>query len=105
MGDRIASSAETIARTEVLGASSGGALMSARESGVVGGKEWIAEIGDPRTRPDHEDAHGQTVALDDDFEVGDDTGPGPGMMGSPENDCNCRCVANFIIDTDWNGGD
>ena len=47
---------------------------------------------DDRVRPDHVEADGQVVDLDDDFEVGDGSGPGPGQIGLPEQDVNCRCT-------------
>jgi SPP1 gp7 family putative phage head morphogenesis protein len=99
MGDRIRSSGEVIARTESLGAYSGGVTESWRQSGVVKGKTWLSAI-DDRTRPDHVDAHGQEVGLDEDFDVGDASGPGPGMMDDPAQDCNCRCSMTAVLDTD-----
>ena len=91
MGDRIASSGETIARTEVIGASNGATLEAWQQSGVVDGKEWLAAL-DDRTRDTHRAAHGQVVGLDENFEVGDATGPAPGQMGAAEEDINCRCT-------------
>lgn len=91
MGDRIASSAETIARTEALGAFNGGGLETARATGLALQKTWVSAL-DSRVRSDHEEAHGQAVGIDDDFEVGGATGPGPGLMGDPEQDINCRCT-------------
>lgn len=91
MGDRINSSAEIIARTEVGGAMNGGTRLAWMQSGVVTGKRWIAEL-DARVRDSHAEAHGQVVGLDEDFEVGDASGPGPGEMGAPEEDINCRCT-------------
>lgn len=88
MAGRIRSSAETIARTEVIGASNGGALEAARQSGVVKRKVWLAAL-DERTRETHVAAHGQTVGLDEDFEVGGGRGPAPGQIGLPEEDINC----------------
>jgi HK97 family phage portal protein len=99
MGDRVAGSAETIARTEALTAASTGTIESWRQSGVVAGKTWLSTL-DDRTREAHAEAHGQTVGIDEDFEVGGDTGPGPGMMGSPENDCSCRCSMTAVLDTE-----
>lgn len=91
MAERIRSSAETIALTEVNGAQNGGTVLAWRQSGVVEGKEWVAAL-DARTRDDHVDAHGQVVGLDEDFEVGGVRGPSPGQMGDPSQDVNCRCV-------------
>jgi len=97
MGDRINSSAEIIARTEVGGAMNGGKRMAWKQSGVVTGKRWLAEL-DDRVRDSHADAHGQVVGIDEDFEVGDASGPGPGEMGTPEEDINCRCTMTGVID-------
>jgi len=102
MGERIRSSAETIARTETIAASTGGTLESWRQSGVVGGKEWNATL-DERCRASHVEAHGQRVALDANFEVGGATGPGPGQMSDPSESVNCRCVVVPILDIDWEG--
>lgn len=96
MGTRISSSPETIARTEVIGASNGGTLEAWRQSGVVEEKRWLSAL-DDRVRDTHRDAHGQTVGLDEDFEVGDATGPGPGLMGAPEEDINCRCTVTAKV--------
>ncbi len=99
MADRIASSKETIARTEVNGALNGGTLLAWRQSGVVSKKEWIAAL-DDRTRETHIAAHGQQVDLDADFEVGVGAGPAPGQIGLPEEDINCRCSMVAVLDAD-----
>jgi HK97 family phage portal protein len=96
MGDRIRSTPETIARTEVVGASNGGILEAFRQSGIVVGKTWLAAL-DERTRPSHVAAHGQTVDLEDDFVVGAGKGPAPGQIGLPEEDINCRCTLVAVI--------
>jgi SPP1 gp7 family putative phage head morphogenesis protein len=97
MADRIASSAETIARTEVNGASNGGTLLAWNQTDVVKGKTWLAAL-DERTRETHVQAHGQEVALDADFQVGDGAGPAPGQIGLPEEDINCRCAMSAVLD-------
>jgi HK97 family phage portal protein len=97
MAGRIRSSAETIARTEVIGASNGGALEAARQSGVVKRKTWLAAL-DERTRETHVEAHGQSVGLDEDFQVGAGSGPAPGQIGLPEEDINCRCTLVWEVD-------
>lgn len=96
MGDRIASSGETIARTEVVGANNGGTLEAWRQSDVVDEKVWLAAL-DDRTRDSHRDAHGQAVGIDDDFSVGDAQGPAPGQMGEASEDINCRCTMTARI--------
>jgi HK97 family phage portal protein len=97
MGDRIRSSASTIARTEYAALSTGGTHESWRQSGVVIGKRWQSSLTET-TRPEHEEAHGQARKLDEDFEVGGDSGDGPGLMGSAENDCNCQCYTEPILE-------
>lgn len=99
MGDRIESSSETIARTEVIGASNGGTVEAWDQSGVVAGKEWVAAL-DERTRETHVEAHGQIVGLDEDFQVGNGSGPCPGSIGLPEEDINCRCTVSAVLDID-----
>lgn len=99
MVDRIRSSKETIARTEVTASSTIGTQESWRQSGVVTGKEWVAAL-DSRTRETHIEAHGQVVGLDDNFTVGGATGPGPGMMSSASESVNCRCSIAPVVDTE-----
>jgi SPP1 gp7 family putative phage head morphogenesis protein len=91
MAERIRSTPETIARTEVIGAANGGTLEAWRQSDVVEKKVWLAAL-DDRTRHSHIEAHGQTRDLDEDFEVGAGRGPVPGQIGRPEEDINCRCT-------------
>lgn len=103
MGDRIRSSAETIARTETIGALNGGALEGAKQSGVKTKKTWIASL-DPRTRESHVDAHieyqARSIDIDADFEVGGGSGQAPGQIGLPEEDINCRCTIGWDVDLD-----
>lgn len=95
---RVNQSSEAIARTEVIGASNGGMLEGWRQSDVVKRKQWLATLGDDRTRETHVEAHGQEVALDDDFEVGDGSGPAPGQIGLAEEDIQCRCTMLAVVD-------
>lgn len=97
MGDRIRSSAEVIARTEVTRATSYGTTEGWRQSGVVKKKRWLAAL-DSRTRPSHAEAHGQTVGLDDDFTVGGCTGPSPGNLDCVREVANCRCALTAVVD-------
>lgn len=97
MGDRIRSSKETIARTEVIGASNGGTLLAwGQADDVVSGKEWLATL-DSRVRDSHRSAHGQRVGLDENFTVGGASGPAPGQMGAADEDINCRCTMRPIL--------
>lgn len=97
MAERIRSTPETIARTEVIGAMNGGTLEAWRQSGVVRQKTWVAAL-DARTRDSHVQAHGQTVGLDEDFIVGNGRGPAPGQIGLPEEDINCRCTMVAVVE-------
>ncbi len=97
MAGRIRSDSETIARTEVIGASNGGTLAAWRQSDVVVGKTWLAAL-DERTRETHVAAHGQERKIDEDFEVGAGRGPAPGQIGLPEEDINCRCTMLAVLD-------
>ena len=97
MGERIRSSATTIARTEVVGASNGGTLLGWQQSEVVTGKRWLSAL-DERTRESHVAAHGQTVGVDEDFVVGAGRGPMPGQMGVAGEDVNCRCTATAVLE-------
>lgn len=99
MGDRIRSDAETIARTEVIGAQNGGTLASWRQTGVVAGKTWMSAL-DSRTRGTHVEAHGQTVPIDADFKVDGGSGPHPGAIGIAGEDINCRCFMTAVLDID-----
>jgi HK97 family phage portal protein len=96
MAERIRSSAEVIARTETTAAANGGTMLSWQQSGVVRGKRWLAAK-DSRTRKTHAAAHGQTVALDEDFRVGGASGPGPGMMSKASESVNCRCFPGDTV--------
>ncbi len=96
MDGRIESSAEAIARTEVIGASNGGTLEAWKQSDVVSGKVWLAAL-DNRTRDSHRDAHGQEVGIDEDFVVGEARGQAPGQMNAPEEDINCRCTMTAVL--------
>jgi len=89
--------AELIARTETTKAWSSGAEHAARQSGVISKKQWQAAI-DERTRDAHLTAHGQTVALKDDFVVDGESGPFPGEFTSASNVCNCRCFVKYVVD-------
>lgn len=92
MGDRIRSSAETIARTEIISASNFSTVEGWRQSGVVSTKTWLATL-DDRVRDWHREAHGQTVGLDEPFIVDGEELMYPGdANGSAENVINCRCA-------------
>jgi SPP1 gp7 family putative phage head morphogenesis protein len=91
MGTAIRSRSDVIARTETHGAFQEGSRIAAKETDLKLNKVWLSAL-DSRVRPDHQEAHGQTVGLDEDFTVGNDRGPGPGEMPSPEQSIQCRCT-------------
>jgi hypothetical protein len=56
-------------------------------------KTWNT-VGDDKVRPDHEDAEGQEVAINEMFSVGGEDMVGPGDPDASDgNVVNCRCVA------------
>ena len=95
------SNARTIARTEVLTASSMATSAAYGQSGVAR-KRWNT-AGDPKVRDAHE-IHGQVVAVTDTFTLGDGEraeapGVGPGGRAlSARNRINCRCFLTPVLD-------
>jgi len=90
-----------VAQTEAHRCQSEGTLESgyhAAERGVEMWKVWDATL-DGVTRDSHQALDQQKVEVDEDFEspLTGAAGPGPGMMGSAEEDINCRCSARFEI--------
>ena len=99
--------AQTIARTEVIGASNAGAVLGADSTGLEYRKEWIASI-DSRTRSfdngdeyDHIEMDGVIIDKNESFATPTAFGvellkyPGD-PDGSPGNIINCRCTVGFI---------
>jgi hypothetical protein len=83
---------EIIARTEIVSASNLGSITSARATGLVLNKVWLATR-DARTRDDHASADGQKVEINGKFIVGGEELEYPGdPFGSPGNVINCRCT-------------
>jgi len=99
--DRLADTALTrirarlIARTEIVTASNGAAVIQAKESGLTLNKEWVSAR-DNRVRHDHREVNGKIVGLNDDFKVGAVFMSQPGdKRGGAANCCNCRCCTVF----------
>lgn len=93
------SRARTIARTETAVAMQTGQyeeMSDASESlGVTLTKTWMATE-DERTRDTHADADGQTVGLDEPFEVGESELMYPSDPDGPaEEVINCRCAVLY----------
>lgn len=93
--DGIGYRAVRTSRTEVLSASNRGAYESYREAGV-GRKEWLATH-DDRVRPDHLNAHGQIVGIDEPFKVGGFELMHPGD-GPASQAILCRCSIAPVMD-------
>jgi hypothetical protein len=92
--------AVTVARTETIGALNGGRsdAFSAVSELLGGGFEqmWLATI-DRRTRPEHAEADGQRVGVDEPFDVGGEALMQPGDPGgSAWNVINCRCTTLLL---------
>ena len=88
--------AETIARTETIGAYNAGTLTGWLTAAAALDerldKVWVATHGE-RTRPDHHQADGQRVALDGAFLVGGVPMRFPGDPAAPSGQAvNCRCT-------------
>jgi hypothetical protein len=80
-----------IARTESTTAANYGAQLGGESADYETAKQWMA-VEDSRTRPDHVDADGQVVAMDDTFVVGSVAMMYPGDVSAPANETiNCRC--------------
>jgi hypothetical protein len=80
-----------IARTEIIGASNAASFGVVRESGAAAYKQWLASS-DQFVRPDHADADGKSVPVDQPFDVGGYQMMYPGdPSGPPSEVINCRC--------------
>lgn len=87
--------AQTIARTEVVGGYNGASTIAARESGVVGRKEWLTAH-DERVRKSHQRLDGVSVPVDERFSNGLDHPGDP--AGDPSETVNCRCTLLYLLD-------
>ena len=87
--------ADMLARSDLVGLANAGSLLAATTSGASESKTWLT-AGDDRVRPDHQDAEGQTVPLDGQFEVGGESCSYPGdPVLSWAQAANCRCVQAY----------
>lgn len=94
--------ARTIARTELIGAINGGSLAATQlvssATGSAYEKSWLTAPGAPHPRHElYEGLDGQTVALDEKFDVG---GSALSYPGDPDGDAgeviNCRCSMRYV---------
>lgn len=89
--DTVESRARTIARTEVIGAVNAGSYYEAKGMGVET-KSWLATE-DKRTRPTHSGVDGDSVGMDELFQVGAALLRFPHDPGGPSGETvNCRCT-------------
>lgn len=94
--------AETIARTETMGAYINGDMGGMQALGAKGPVEkvWRA-TSDARTRPSHVEASGQCVPFAADFTVGGVSMSHPHAAGAPADEVvNCRCYVEFLFPGD-----
>lgn len=90
--------ADTIARTETVGAYVQGDMAGARALGDSGPVEkvWVA-TSDRRTRPSHAEAHDQCVPFDQPFSVGGVSMDAPHDPSAPAGEVvNCRCICEML---------
>lgn len=79
------------ARTDLNALSNGGSLMAAQIAGVAA-KTWLT-AGDDKVRETHADAEGQTVPIEQPFDIGGEQAMYPGDPDlSDEEALNCRCT-------------
>lgn len=65
-------------------------LLEAQSAGVIMKKRWVATLGD-NTRDTHAKLDGQSVKMDEQFEVNGLKADMPGGFGVAEEDINCQC--------------
>lgn len=95
------SDARRTATTEITRASTTGQMAAFTEA-KVGGKRWVT-MADGAVRDTHTAVHGREIPLADMFTVGSGRGPGPGQIGLPEEDVNCRCILQPVQQRSANG--
>lgn len=84
--------ADMLARTDLNALSNAGSLLGATTADVASTKTWLATE-DERTRETHAEADGQTVGINDAFDVGGEAAQYPGDPDlSWEESANCRCT-------------
>jgi hypothetical protein len=86
--------AEMLARTDLNSLANGASKSAASLTGMQF-KTWVATF-DDKTRPEHADAHGQTVPINDPFVVGGEDADYPGDPAlSDAMAANCRCTLAY----------
>lgn len=86
--------ADMLARTDLNSLANGASKDAATLTGM-NFKTWVATF-DDKTRPEHVDAHGQTVSINDPFDVGGEDADYPGDPAlSDAMAANCRCTLAY----------
>lgn len=89
--------ATMLARTDLISLSNGASVANAQALGEESPnfKVWVATA-DSRTREDHLEADGQTVPMDQPFDIGGEALMYPGdPAGSDDQTINCRCTVIY----------
>lgn len=90
-----------IARTEshrILNEAQYDSVQAITKKGVKGYKTWISSR-DSRVRDPHISLDGTKIPVEADFKSPTGaTGKGPGMMGNPADDINCRCILVYSFE-------
>jgi hypothetical protein len=88
-----------LARTDMIGLVNGGSLAAAQLVDMPF-KQWLTAQ-DERVRDSHADADGQTVAIDQPFDVGGASLDYPGDPDGPDEEVfNCRCTLVYVESAD-----
>lgn len=104
--DATPAQARMLARTDLIGMSNGANQWAVRELNAAGQrsgegapiaqKQWLS-AGDARVRDTHAEADGQTVAIDQPYNVGGSPLSYPGDPFGPNAEvCNCRCTELYL---------
>lgn len=90
--------AAATALTETVAASSAAIVLAGEQSSTTVTKVWTS-MGDEKVRDAHDEADGQEVAVDEDFDVGGEAMAFPGdPRASADNTINCRCSVTLATD-------
>ena len=83
--------------TRIAGQAKQNSLQHAESLGIEIKKQWVSAL-DNRTRSSHGHLDGQTIGVDEYFEIGGDRALAPGGFSRPENSINCRCTMISVIE-------
>lgn len=94
--------ANTIVRTEghrVMGAAKEESFSQIEKAGVTFKEQWLSSRDGDTVRKAHQDLDGVIINRGEMFYSSNGgVGVGPGLMGTANDDCNCRCVKILILD-------